>query len=637
MKKTTIIGCGLAAMAAAGAFAAPAAGAAPTAPKNPLYAKIVQYPQMVQLQQRMQAAIKADDKRAMSEICAEALELEPSDPVWRYNYACALADGEDAKSALDELERAIELGFRDDGKIAGDPDFAKVKSSSRFKKLVAKAKVTAKDPVPGVITPAYLEAKAGKAVRLTETNFLWNAQLGMYQALVKYDGDLYVNRDNNHSSLPYGKYRTVARVDYPAGAKENRVNDGLPNTLYGGVPVFGNVSQGYYDEPIRRSLLRGAMTGLFGGEYPFKRLVACYLDNQVWAVPAVWDFPGRDYYGKPIGQGGDIYYPAQCPYAITTVGASGTDLPFLKAILAARGGMRADTLKAMRELRLVGPTTQWLLRRSHRRVKESGDYLTWKAHPTAYNIVDLDTNRLNQAAAALKPEELPPLPILNLVSFRENPAPVYLPGRDYPDMLAEPLYLTPCAIAIVLRAEAGRREFGFTAGAAGIAKELVGSLEYCWKVVHGEPERVKVRDASPDEAAAKGYVRVEIDRIGMTNRIDLACFARVKGRTDWGAPSFISFSVPMQEGREYDREGRLLSIDYTNPHHFPYVDGVIALPRQWKDEYRYDASGKLKEVVRTQTGAEPRVFTAEAFRKLKYLPRASADPKKYANLVYIEE
>ena len=602
---------------------------------EPLYQKIVQHPMMVQLRARMALAVRQGDKKAMGEICAAALKADPTDAVWQYNYACALADGPDSKAALDALEKAVQLGYRDAKGIAADQDFEKVNTLPRFKELVKLAEATAKDPVPGVPVPQVLEAQAGKTVRMTESNLVWNAQLGMYQALVKYDGgDLYVNRDNNHSALRFGRYPGVARVDLPKKANQNWVNTGLPNTLYGGIPVFGNVSQGYHKPPIRRSMLRGAMTGLFEGEYPLKRLAACYLDNQVWFIPAVWDFPGKDWAGRPVGQGGDIYYPGQCPYTVTSVGASGTDLPFMEAVLNARAKMRPETLKAMREKRLVGPTTQWLLRRSHKLVKAPDDYLTWKAHPAAYNILDLDTNALNAAAAKLKPEELPPLAILRMVNTKVDPVPVFVPGRDYPDVQPEPLYLTPCAIAIVLRAEPGRREFCF---AAGVAPEFKGA-EFCWKVVHGDPKRVKVRGFSAAETPAKGFVRVSVDRIGLTtNRIDLACFARMKGKTDWGAPSFVSFSTVAQESRTYGPDGRLVSIDYTNPDKVPYVDGIIALPRQWKDEYRYGADGQLSEVVRTQAGAAPRTFSAEAFRKLKYRPQPSKDEKKFAELVYGED
>ena len=622
------------------AFAASVFAAAPTKKPaveekiDPLYQKIAQHPLMAQLRARLMLAVRQGDKKAMGEICAAAIKADPTDAIWQYNYACALADGSDRTAALDALEKAIRLGYRDAKGIAADKDFAKVNKTSRFKELLKLAEDTAKDPVPGVPTPQFIEPKAGKAVRMTESNLVWNADLGMYQALVKFDGAIYVNRDNNHSALQYGRHPGVARVDFPAKAKQNWVNSGLPNTLYGGVPVYGNVSQGFHEEPVRRSLLRGAMTGLYAGEFPLKRLAACYLDNQVWCVPAVWDFPGRDYYGKPVGQGGDVYYPGQCPYTVTSVGASCTDLPFLKAILNARAKMSAETLRAMREKRLVGPTTQWLLRRSHRRVQKPEDYLTSKAHPTAYNIVDLDTNRLNRAAAELTPEALPPLAILRMVNTKVDPVPVFVPGRDYPDTPPEPLYITPCAIAIVLRAEPGRREFCF---AAGVAKEFAKGVEYCWKVVNGDPKRVKVRGFSANETPAKGFARVEVDRIGMTNRIDLACFARVKGRTDWGAPSFVSFSTVAQEGREYGADGKLKSIDYTNPNKAVCLDGLIALPRKWKDEYRYGSDGKLKEVVRTQDGAEPRTFTAEAFRKLKYMPRSSADKKQFAELIYVEE
>ena len=63
---------------------------------------------------------------------------------------------------------------------------------------------------------------------------------------------------------------------------------------------------------------------------------------------------------------------------------------------------------------------------------------------------------------------------------------------------------------------------------------------------------------------------------------------------------------------------------------------IIALPRKWKDTYAYGSDGTLKSVTRTQPGAEPRVFTADAFRKLQYLPRKSTDKEKYPELTYVE-
>ncbi len=55
-----------------------------------------------------------------------------------YNLASAQAAVGDRQSALDSLERAVTLGFRDRRHAEQDPDFASLRQDARFNKLLAR-------------------------------------------------------------------------------------------------------------------------------------------------------------------------------------------------------------------------------------------------------------------------------------------------------------------------------------------------------------------------------------------------------------------------------------------------------------------------------------------------------------------
>ena len=71
------------------------------------------------LRQQFTAAVREGDTATMEETSRKGMELLPDDPTWRYNHACSLAwyPGR-AEEALDELEKAIDLGYRASPTIA---------------------------------------------------------------------------------------------------------------------------------------------------------------------------------------------------------------------------------------------------------------------------------------------------------------------------------------------------------------------------------------------------------------------------------------------------------------------------------------------------------------------------------------
>jgi Flp pilus assembly protein TadD len=62
--------------------------------------------------------------------------LAPEDPTVHYNLACSLALVGEGSAALDALERAVELGYRDAEHLLVDEDLAALRETPRFVRLV---------------------------------------------------------------------------------------------------------------------------------------------------------------------------------------------------------------------------------------------------------------------------------------------------------------------------------------------------------------------------------------------------------------------------------------------------------------------------------------------------------------------
>ena len=220
-------------------------------------------------------------------------------------------------------------------------------------------------------------------------------------------------------------------------------------------------------------------------------------------------------------------------------------------------------------------------------------------------------------------------------------------GRDYPDAAPEILYATSSAICIVLRAPEGERTFLFRARAGGTD----GAASFTWRVVHGDASAVKIQAPAGETNAIpeKGFAQITVDRRNIRERIDVACFAKADG-TEWGAPSFVSFFPVPQEARTYRSDGKIASIDYTNPEGV-YSDPAVALPRHWKDTYSYDGTGKLLGWTRSYNGRDAASFTAAGDRvverhddgtpakavHVRYQPRASSDKLEPLTLSYLDD
>ena len=472
------------------------------------------------LRQQFTVAVREGDTSTMESTSRKGTELLPDDPTWRYNHACSLAWFPDrAGEALDELEKAIDLGYRDSAAIAKDSDLARLADERRFKELVEYAKLMKSRPIlSGPMAVVSATGVMGSPVALGEQNLAWDFDTGSFEAKLKLApgaaggnaGDLYMNRDGDHSRPRLANFPGITEVRFDQEGRRRQMDIGEPNVCFP-YPLFGNCSRAYTEESsgvFWRSISR-AMTTTHA--FRLRAMQKFYLSNQIWVIPANADT-------APVGTNGDVF-ASITPYWLTTAGRSWSDLPYLSAAMLASRSMKGDVKRAVVASRLFAPTVMTLVRKSLKGVDGEDGYTSPAAHPTALPVNGVETNRLAALAAALTVGSVPPLAVLRVESVSETT----------PTVWPELAYSTQFAWSYILRAPEEKRVF--------ILKASGGAKEYKFVRTHGTEREATVTLVGRDQAV----VEIRAGRLSPTNRVDIALFARNPG-TGWGAPSYASFA-----------------------------------------------------------------------------------------------
>ena len=652
------------------AAAALAAAAAHATSAYGYYAVAAQHQQ---LRARFVDCVRRADAKGMEEVCRAGIELVEDDALWHYNLACALSYRDDFSEAFAELEKSVRLGVRDVEMIKSDGDLKRISGDPRFAKAIDLARElgdslpSGKTPIVPAIVPPDLMLK------IAETNLDWNFDANCFVAQIdmasvtsavpkdaagRYNGpakkkisawlrdgtaagnanEFYFNRDGGHSKLVVTNYPGLVSVLMDEKARELGIDRLTPNVAFPR-PVFGNASLAMTQGFMWRSAGRLHLTD----PQLCARMQFMYSNNQFWVFPAVDDF-------STVATNRVDRFAAASSFQLLTEGRSWSDQQYLRAAVAASAAMRSDTKESAIRRHLFAPTLQWLFRRSIPGVKSDDDYLTSKAHPTAFAKNDLDVEALVERAHSLKPADIPPAAAIAIVNSPKFPVKYPRPEVDYPDGGAEFLSVTPFSVAMVLRDEQAKRTV--LVKAVPFPGEE-GGTEFRWAVVHGDPDAVKIEPPLGESPLApqRGVVQITVDRrrIAPGERIDVACFAKRPG-TAFGAPSFISFSSVALEKREWREDGKIASIDYTNPDNL-YCDPAIALPRRWKDVYEYK-DGECTGFTRYSADGEKRgEFTKRGERilernadgtpkrkvKVRYITRDTGIPDMPPELTYVDE
>ncbi len=567
-----------------------------------------------QLFEQAAAFARHGDWESAEKLARRTVELAPQLPANHYNLACVLALAGKREDSLTSLRKAVELGFTQRSRIEQDEDFRSLRGDPQFEAVLKSAEQASMKLLSvGELKPRRIEngvALVGNentgwdpVLNLLRTRFEW-PDAPAATPVVKgrgavgdklrrwFDegvaagnrGDLYDNCDRDHSNMRYDDFPQLTRVEYDP-AIQGEVPFGLQLAFFHGGVVVGNSSTAHVGSPFWRSNPRTA----YVNPRAVSLLYAQYRSSQIYVYPEHRDHdPGRDGAGDGYG---DVF-PANTPYLVTSQGSSGSDQVFLDAIACTLAAFLPATKAKLVETGMLMPAVQMIFRASNKTVAKPEQYLTGVAHPTVFEGQNLDVEKMIDMAHGIQPDALPPWVELKVVE-EEN----FDPGRDYFDIgPREKLFDSPCSIARIYRATTRQRRM--VVSAEGSRDWSGKPLKFHWSVLRGDSQHVRIRPL--DEEGKRAEIIVDYSARGPlkagdameSNRVEVGVF--VHNGTYYSAPAFISWMTLDNETREYDEAGRIKSVAYhggTDTGH--YVDPVIDLPKSWRDEYRYDDSGRL--------------------------------------------
>ncbi len=438
-------------------------------------------------------------------------------------------------------------------------------------------------------------------------------------------GDFYDNRDRGHSHLHMRKFPQLAKVEYPAKLKERRLDWALQRHFIFKHVTFGNSSTASGATAFG-SNSRRAVLGQKAAEAVYRQ----YKSSHLYIYPEHRDHdPGRN--GR--GGHGDLF-PANVPYLLTSQGSSGSDRPFMDAVAATLAAFRPEVKRRLTRSGLLMPTIQMIFRASTKHIDYPAEYLTGKAHPTAFKGHHVDGEAMVKMAHGITPDVLPPMVQIEVTDEDEA-----VEGVDYFDRdKSEVLFDTPCAVARIARSVTKRtRRMVVTAGGSYDPKGL--PLKYHWVLLRGDPEKVRIRKLNNEGSQVElliephGLRRVRGAKIE-SPRVDVGAF--VHNGTYYSAPAFVCVYFPPNEARTYDAAGRVREVSYD------YGTSTIGWPTDAPRDDGYDIAdwaGLLVMLTADDPNAGPRLLRqrfdkahlpvlAEALKELEAAADAEAEPRK---------
>jgi hypothetical protein len=396
-----------------------------------------------------------------------------------------------------------------------------------------------------------------------------------------FSGILYDNRDRGHSELRGDLFPRLARLKYGPELRMRSLDYGLAGQIILPAVVLGNSSTAITGGPAPRSQTRLAMTrpGLPEAS------ALLYERNAIYVYPEHRDHDAED------------RFPANWPYMVTSQGSSGSDRPFLRAIAMTLAAFPKETFDTLRDRGLIAPTVQMILRRNLATVVRPPDYFRGAAHPVVFDSGLLRPGRMVAHASSMRPDEIPPMVRLRVLDETFSDA-AGLAAKD------EHLFDTPSAIARIWRSFDWSREITVTAEDSADPNDR--PLTYVWRLLQGDPGRVRIEPLDPDGRSARIRINWQdpvYDHVGgaadpstrKLSRVDIGVFAG--NGINYSAPAFISVAFPGHQRRLYDVGGngsmRLVSIDYDAISRDDYYDPLLFWSAPWTDIAAYDGRGAL--------------------------------------------
>lgn len=415
------------------------------------------------LQIEIKEAFTEKNPQKAEALIRECLAISPCDFQSHYDLACALALQDRSAEALDALAHSIKCGFRDRRQLRRDPNLSALRSLPRFSDILKQSK-SPLPAFPGFIPPEVTaEPILGQTAPVTQSNVVRDFRSSCFRTYFQFPGppqeaeiatglsatrqllrwwnlrgtaagnhgDLYDNLDGSHSRLGTGQFPGLASITYSDEAIKRSLHLGLQrHFIHGGVTI-GNSSTAQVGTVYWRSQPRVAYTT--PGLPAFLRLQYC--SNQLYIYPEHRDYdPGHNGEG---GGYGDVY-PAISPYLLISQGSSGSDRPFLEALVSTLAAFRPEVKMKLKNEGALMPVLQMILRLSSRGIKTREKYLSGTAHPPVFDATNLDVLAMARMAQAIETDILPPLMQLEVleeestpITGEENSSPPRVPLRAF--------------------------------------------------------------------------------------------------------------------------------------------------------------------------------------------------------------
>ncbi len=578
----------------------------------------------------------------------------PHDMMAIYNLACADARLGQTEEALEMLQAALKLGFRNKQQLEKDEDLASLRQNPQFAEILKGCDAPPPKQVEGWQYKVQVAQPKGLAITVDHDNMIWNQSKRVMHVFINTQdlgkdrlaisasnalgdkilkwyaagsaagnaGDIYDNHDRGHSRLEHSRFPQLAQIAYGPEVQKRQMDNG-PQALFlyvdaqsAPAPDKVRVETGKENEPAavagngmlaKRTLVIGnsstAVTGsVFWRSMPrliltapggVELLTQHYTNNHLYVYPEHKDHdPGYD----DANGWGDVFF-ANTPFYLISQGSSGSDQPILEALAATLASFPPETKRILRDRGLMAPTLQMIFRRCYKPVGSDKNYLTGIAHPTVFDGTQVDADAMTEMAHAMQPDDIPPIVALRVLKEKSSN-----PQVDYFDAQASEAVLnTPFAIARVCNSTAYWRDLTVTAADSLDINHR--PLEFHWTVLRGDPERIKIEPV-PDNPKARrirvGYHERRPIQTGSkleSSRVDIAVVAH--NGVHYSAPAFLSFLFPNNEKRIYDDQQRIVSVDYLSSVQ-NYVDPALVPERLWKDEYHYASTGELTGWTRTR-------------------------------------
>lgn len=408
-------------------------------------------------------------------------------------------------------------------------------------------------------------------------------------------GDLYENRDGDHSLFDLKEFPQFTRMRYaPEIDAKYQLSRGVNLNVVADAVVLGNSSTAFNSGPFWRSLARHAQTSPGGA----RKLFTQHRANQIYIYPEVRDLE-PDY---------DLF-PGYFADQILSIGTSGSDKAPMRAAAIALAAFRPAVKAELKKRNLITPTVAAILRRAINGVEDE-DITADIGHRVAIDGAEINLSRVITLAQSYTPETIPP----RVVMAVEDEAPRLDPMRNgFLPLANEAIYGTPTSHARIARGTYGTRSYRLAAGIEG-----EGTADFTWAVLSGDAARIEIKPL--DDRSQRVEVTIawhdpfNTAEGDATNRVDIGVF--VKSGTNWSSPAVFSLTFPRSEKRVYRPDGKVQGVDYSYQQGATYSDPRLEFRRDWEDKYIYQ-EGHLEGWERHLNGSVTRYSaTGEIVTKL---------------------